>query len=891
MNAPDLHSLQNALDRAVAHSPYLKMLAQRFPDRVEALLAGDLTDAQPAIDPAIPLRKALRVAKARQALALAVADLAEAMSLQQVVTALSHFADQALDRAIVEAISLYMPDEPPRGFAAIAMGKHGSCELNYSSDIDPIFIFDPETLPCRSRDEPVEAAVRIGRSVVDLMQTRDADGYVFRVDLRLRPSPEVTPIVLPEEAAISYYESQALPWERAAFIRSRACSGDVALGERFLRAINPFIWRRGLDFGAIGEIRGISQRIRNHHSRGQKFGPGYDLKRGRGGIRDVEFYAQIHQLIFGGRETELRSPATLDALSSLAQAKRINDDAAQDLSKAYRLYRTIEHRLQMVDDQQTHQLPKDALALDNVAKLHGLADGNALLDQLKHHVDRVAEIADALDGEEKNQLPAEADALETCLRDAGFPDVKHAAQRVAHWRSGSIRAIRTAQAQAAFEAVLPALLSGLGAAPDPTHAINQFSNLIERLPSAVNLFRLLEAQPKLLELLVKIISEAPTLAEQLAGRAELLDSLIDITAFDHAPDVATLIENFQLSGDLEARFDHVRRQVGERRFALGVQVVGGACDPLMAAKAYAAIAEAAICVVAEAAIAEYEAIHGRVPQSELVILALGRMGGSELTHASDLDLIFLFTGDFEAESDGAKPLGASHYYNRLVQRVVAGLSVATSAGPLYEVDTRLRPSGAKGPLAVSVSSFDRYQREEAWTWEHMALTRARVVFGSTDARMQVEDVVAKTLTTERDRKTIIGDATKMRSDMRTHKPPKSDLDVKMQDGGLVDLEFAIHVIQLCTRKGFDPDLGGATRALLAQALVSDHIVDAHAFLTRLLVVLRLVAPDVEGLQPSQKNIIAQSCGCADWDDLLSQLQQHRKHVSALWASCQLKKES
>ena len=234
-------------------------------------------------------------------------------------------------------------------------------------------LFDPETLPRQARDDAGEAAVRIGRRVIELLQKRTADGYVARVDLRLRPSPEVTPIVLPVNAAISHYESSALPWERAAFIRARACAGDIALGERFLSAIEPFVWRRSLDFGVIEEVRQISARIRDHFAQNAQIGPGYDLKRGRGGIREVEFFVQIQQMIHGGRDASVRRPATLDAIEALLAAGRLDDATARDLADAYRVLRTIEHRVQMVEDAQTHFLPRDPDALDNVAHLHGLA--------------------------------------------------------------------------------------------------------------------------------------------------------------------------------------------------------------------------------------------------------------------------------------------------------------------------------------------------------------------------------------------------------------------------------------------------------------------------------------------------------------------------------------
>ncbi|MEZ0243212.1 MAG: glutamine-synthetase adenylyltransferase, partial [Sphingomonas sp.] len=663
-------NLKNAVARATAHSPFLGLLIEREMALVEQLQTALIDPIAAArIEGEMPESRRLRLERRRLALLVALGDLSGSYDLTRVTNTLSDFADEAISRAIRAAILERTPDAEPVGFAAIGLGKLGSRELNYSSDVDPILIFDPATLPCRPREDVGEAAVRIGKRMVEILQSRDGDGYVFRVDLRLRPSPEVTPIVLPVEAAISYYESQALPWERAAFIRSRFCGGDKALGEEFLDAIRPFVWRRGLDFGTIREIRDISRRIRDHHAQGQAFGLGYDLKRGRGGIREVEFFAQIHQLIHGGRDPALRVPATRDALAALAAAGRIEGYEAGTLTAAYTQFRTIEHRLQMIDDRQTHSLPNDAEALERVAALHGEGDGAALIEALRPHVERVGRIYDGLASEAEPRLAGDAPVLERQLGEAGFPDPASALRLIEGWRGGgNYPALRTPAARDALESVLPGLIQAFAGAPDPGHAFARFDAMLARLPSAINFFRLLEAQPALARLMSMILCHAPTLADALGRRAELLDGLIDASALDPMPPVADLVAEMrerERGGDYQWQLDHVRRLVGEKRFALGAQIVAGAADPLEVSAGYARVADAAIEVLTSATIEEFERAHGRVPGSELVILALGRLGGQALTHASDLDLIYLFTGDYSAESDGAKPLGAVTYYNRL----------------------------------------------------------------------------------------------------------------------------------------------------------------------------------------------------------------------------------
>lgn len=874
-----------AIARARAHAPFLAQLLAREPALADRLAAGELPDPAslwPVAD--APIGTALRIARRRLALVVAIGDLAGVLDLTQVTAALSDFADFALDSAIGAAIAERTPDAPVQGFAALALGKQGSRELNYSSDIDPILIFDPARLPTRSREAPEDAAVRIGRRVIELLQARDGDGHVLRVDLRLRPSPEVTPIVLPVDAAISHYESQAVAWERAAFIRARAAAGDSALGGRFLATIAPFVWRRSLDFGALGEVLAISGRIRAHHSSGQRFGAGFDLKRGRGGIREIEFFAQIHQLIHGGRDRALRAPATRDALAALAQAGRIDAGDAAALAAAYTLLRTIEHRVQMIDDRQTHQLPNGA-ALDGVARLHGLADGAALLALLAPAVARVDRVYSSLEPEAAPGLAQDDDGLAATLAAAGF-DADAAATataRIGQWRAGSYPALRSGAARAALEKLLPRLVTALGQAADPGAAMLRLDHILARLPSAINFLRLLEAQPPLAALLGTILSHAPPLAEALGRRPQLFDALIDASALDPVGSVAALAEEMAAGAlPYEAALDQVRRVVGERRFALGVQLIGAQADPLAVGAGLARLAEAAIETVAAATIADFRRAHGVVPGSELVILALGRLGGEVLTHASDLDLVYLFTGDHAAESDGAKPLGAVLYYNRLAQRLTAALSVATPAGTLYEIDTRLRPSGAQGPITVSIDGFARYQRESAWTWEHMALARARPVFGSPAARAAARAVIDGVLAGARPERDLRADAAAMRAEIARHKPPAGPLDVKLLPGGLVDLEFTVHLAQLIHRTGFHPPLGQAIAALADAGLLPAALAPAHDLLTRMLIVTRLVAPAGEVPGPATRALIGSATGAGDWDTLVARVAATRQEVAAAW---------
>lgn len=877
----------DALARARSNSPFLAQLIDRQPALVTLIEAGEydqaLADAL-AIDVSGNIAATLR--KQRQAIALvtALADLAGVWDLTRVTRILSDFADSALDRAIEAAIRERY-DCDPAGFAAIGLGKHGGQELNYSSDIDPIFLYDPEKLPRREREDVADAAVRIGRRVIELLSARDENGYVFRVDMRLRPSPEVTPIAIPVEAAISYYESSALAWEQAAFIRARAAAGDKALGRYFLKSIQPFIWRRSLDFGQIANIRAMSGQIRDHYHEGQLLGPGYDLKRGRGGIRECEFYAQAHQLIHGGRDPSLRIADTRAALALLAESGRIAGGDANALSEAYLVLRTIEHRLQMLDDRQTHALPENPADLDRAARLHGLARGDDLIALLAPVVARVEAIYDGLAGDEEERqrrLPEERLPLEDQLQSMGYADPAAVAQRLTRWRSGQLRAIRSSSAREAFELVLPRIMETLIGSPDPDVALARFDNMIESLPSAINFFHLLDARPGLLKLLADVLSYAPTLADALARRSEYLEGLIDASAFDLPAGVDALAAELEArtgDADYERLLDLVRAFVGEKRFAFGVQLIEGRQDPLDISRAYAHLAEVAVRKLTDATVAEFENVHGRIPGGAFIILGYGRLGGQSLTHASDLDLVMLFTGETGIESDGRRPLGATQYFNRLAQRVVGALSLQTASGALYEVDTRLRPSGAQGMLCVSLDSFARYQREEAWTWEHMALTRARVVYGPKEA---VEGVIAAILRGQRDPAQLRKDIVAMRNEMAEHKPPKGALDVKLCPGGLVDAEFCIHALQLEHRTAFHPQLHQAASELAATGLLPTAFIEAQALLTRLLVLLRLVGPDSALPSPPAQALVARALGFADWPTLMAAVGEAKAAISATW---------
>ncbi|MEY2943647.1 MAG: hypothetical protein RLY97_1661 [Pseudomonadota bacterium] len=883
--------------RADTHSPFLSRAMARLPELVDILAAGqgeaalDWSKCAGADAPSVAY--ALRRERLALALTLAIGDLAGAFSLERVMAELSAFADRALDAAIADAIVRRVPGATPAGFTALALGKHGAGELNYSSDIDPILLYDPVLLPRRSRDDAGEAAEWVARAIVQTLGHVDAEGYVFRVDLRLRPASEVSPLAIPFEAALGHYESSALAWERAAFIRARSAAGDVAAGDGFLAAIRPFVWRKSLDYGAIAEIGRLTQRIRASHGGAAQVGPGFDLKKGRGGIREIEFFAQTHQLIHGGRHPELRLRGTRASLDALAAGGFVADDDARMMGMAYDRLRVIEHRLQMVNDQQTHALPRDWADLDAVAHLHGSENGAALVAELAAICEAVGARYDQLILQQSGvgvataaTAVAHGGALVEQLAEMGYAAPESLAARIDGWRGGTMRALRSGAAIAAWDALQTPLLVAVSHAPDRDRALLRWEQLIGQTSSVVTLLRLLVAQPKLLELLVRILSLAPPLADELARRADLLDALLDASAFALPLSVTEMIGEFSdwdEGADYQQKLDHVRRKVGEKRFALGVQLIEAAHDPLDISAALSRVAEAAIAVLTKATTVEFQAAHGAISGGELVILGLGRLGGGALTHASDLDLIFLFTGDFAVESDGRRPLNASLYFNRLAQRVSAALSVPTAEGALYEVDTRLRPQGTQGMLAVNFASFAKYQQEAAWSWEHMALTRARVVYGSQAARKELAGMIRGVLLAPRDAVALHDDVLAMRARMAENKAPKGALDVKLLRGGLVDAEFMVHYIQLRDGVGLQPDLRLALEELAAAGMILDAALAAFDLMARFLVAARLLAPDCAVPPPVAQAALAKVMDCSDWAEVMAKLRNARTAIAADWA--------
>lgn len=714
-------------------SPYLAGLLEREADWARAALSSPVEaafDAEIARLQGIELEALgaeLRRAKRRLALLIALADLGGVWALEQVTGALTTLADTAVDLALRRLVADEIrrgklpgkgPDDAARagGMVALAMGKMGAHELNYSSDIDLICLFDETQFAPDDRMEARAAFIRVTRKMSALINDITAEGYVFRTDLRLRPDASVTPVCISMGAAELYYEAEGRTWERAAYIKARPCAGDIAAGEKFLRALTPFVWRKHLDFAAIQDAHDMRLRIRAHKGLGGAIEvAGHNLKLGQGGIREIEFFTQTRQLIAGGRDAELRDRTTLGGLAKLAAKGWVPADVACELTDHYREHREIEHRIQMVNDAQTQLMPTTPEGIDRIARLMGAGDTAAWTARLKDRLTRVEALTGAF------FAPAEA---------AARPDLSPEAEAiVGAWTR--YPALRSDRAQAIFRRIEPEILKRMERAASPEEALRQFDGFLARLPAGVQLFSLFEANPSLIDLIVDICATAPGLAAHLSRNPGVFDAVIGGSFFAAWPGAEALAESFRTTlaavPDYEKKLDAARRWAKEFRFRVGVHHLRGLIDAAEAARFYADIAGTAVTGLWPEVVAEFARRHGSQPGRGAVVLGMGSLGAERLNAASDLDLIIIYDALGVEQSEGPKPLATRQYFARLTQAFITALTAPMPEGRLYEVDMRLRPSGRGGPVAVSLDSFRDYQRTEAWTWEHLALTRARVL--------------------------------------------------------------------------------------------------------------------------------------------------------------------
>ena len=733
------------------------------------------------------LDNGLRRAKRRVALLTALCDLAGVWSLEQVTLALSRLADKATHAAI----KCHVGQEIRRqkipgltqedvaecgGMVALAMGKHGANELNYSSDIDLICLFDETRFDRGDQMDARAAFIRATRRAMASLSDLTSEGYVFRTDLRLRPDPSVTPVCFAMEAAERYYESVGRTWERAAYIKARSAAGDLAAGDRFLTNLTPFVWRKSLDFHAIQETHDMRKKIRKNKKLGDKLNViGHNVKLGLGGIREIEFYAQTRQLIMGGRNPHLRSKETVEALKQLAQTGVIEATLSEGLQEDYRSHRELEHRLQMLRDAQTHSIPQNEEELARLAALMD-KDLDVLLREVEERCHRVDDTTEDFfapsDAVVAPKTHSEHDAL------------------IKGW--GSYACLRSIKAQEIFERIKPNFIHKINALDNSTEALKHLDLFLKGLPAGVQLFSLFEANPQLIDLILDIVSVSPYLGEYLSQNAAVLDAVIGGAFFGPWPsydelkyEVATKLQGID---DYERQLDLIRIWKKEWHFRVGVHFLKGLISADVAGQQYSDIARTSLDVIYPCVVAEFSKKHGKPPGAGLSILGLGSLGARKLTCSSDLDIIVIYNAAGVEASDGPKQLPARAYYTRLTQALITAITAPTAEGRLYEVDMRLRPSGKQGPVATSLSSWIEYQNNEAWVWEHLALSKGEVITGDKSVCADVAAFRDKLIRSQSDRDKILRETAEMRQRLAKAKPG-SKWDPKQGPGRLMDIEL------------------------------------------------------------------------------------------------------
>jgi glutamate-ammonia-ligase adenylyltransferase len=844
------------VSRLSLFSPYLWDLASADPERLLrvlssspdehlATLLASAAEAAAGTESEPDAMRILRALKAEAALLIALADIGGVWPVMRVTAALTALADHAVQIAVRFLMAAAVragrlrpvhPAEIERssGYIVLAMGKMGAGELNYSSDIDLIVFFDPRAIAVPPDVEAGGFFVRLTRGLVKLLQERTADGYVFRVDLRLRPDPSSTQIAVSTISALDYYDHRGQNWERSALIKARVCAGDFAAGERLLTDLSPFIWRKYMDYVAVADIQTMKRQIHAYKGHSEIAVEGFNVKLGRGGIREIEFFVQTQQLIAGGRHPELRGRETLKTLAALTRGGWIGEDARRDLEAAYLFLRTVEHRLQMIADEQTHTLPAQTEEVERFARFLGFADraefSEVFLSHLRKvqgHYSRLFEQAGQRgDGEQKFHFPKDADDEATLdrLSAMGFRNPMEISAIVRGWFAGRYPSLRGEFARAQLAELVPLLIEQISRADSRDAALPAYDRFFATLHGrgGGQLLSLLLQNPELLSLVGLMLGNAPRLADILAHHPQAIDALLDPAFSGKMPDEqklsAALERSLSQASSYEDLLDRLRLFGQEQMFLVGSRVLSGNASAEQAGQAFAQLADVIIRALHRIVADRFAESYGTVAGQQTAVLAFGKLGSFEMTAASDLDLIIIYDFDqAHPESSGEKPLYGAQYFARFTQRMISALAAPTNYGALYNVDMRLRPSGRSGPVATQIDAFRAYQQEEAWTWEHMALTRARVVSSTPGFATEVEGVIRDILMRPRDARAIAGDALEMRRAIAKEKSEADRWDIKSAAGGLIDIEFIAQYLQLVHAAEHPEILDTSTARALAKA--------------------------------------------------------------------------
>jgi glutamate-ammonia-ligase adenylyltransferase len=912
-----------------SYSPFLWKITERnLPFFLELLATDPHTSFQRTLSAITnetyttqpTLMQALRIAKQQVALLTAIADLTGYWDVEDVTDALSQFAETSIRLCV----SFLLTDGFSRkqlalregetlehaiahsGLIVLAMGKLGGFELNYSSDVDLTLFVDLQKFPYIGNKTAQHYCIALARDLVQMMQERTKDGYVFRMDLRLRPDPASMPLVVSVDTAMSYYESVGQNWERMALIKARPVGGDIRAGEMFLDELRPFIWRKHLDFAMIDDIHSIKRQIDStYQSTSMDNLLGYNIKTGRGGIREIEFFTTIQQLIWGGRELSVREMPTCRALDALVSCKKVTPETASELIEVYYYLRKLEHRLQMVADEQTHKLPQTMEALDAIAGFMGYANTNHFLDDLtgklrlvQKHYAELCEESPALGSEAGSLVFTGTENDSETVRNIaqmGFTQPDAIAEMIRGWHHGRARATRNKRARELLTELTPSLLTTFGATANPDRAFLKFNDFLNRLPAGVQIFSLFAQYPEMLSIIAEIMGSYPYLAENLSRKPVLLEYVLSQDFLDPLKSREALSAKLHhVLGEARQYEDILnitRHWTHDRQFRVGVQLIKKLITPTQARESLSDIAATVLDVLLGYVQEEFSAQHGMIEGGEFAVVALGKLGGRSLTFGSDIDLVFVYdVPSMQAMSDGAKPLQVSDYYSRLIRRYISAFASLTSEGKLYDIDMRLRPSGKDGPVASSIEAFTQYYENAAWTWEFMALTKATVIAGDAGLREKVTASIATQLTKGFPPEQLRKDVHDIRERVAQQYPSSDPWDIKYVRGGLMDCEFLAQYFLLLYAKDH-PDIlttstGHAFENLARHGLITnDEATTFSAAFTLLLdmqTILRLASGTISeqgGLSAGGKDELVRLRPEANFDALERNLIAAEKQVS------------
>ena len=859
------------------------------------------------------LMRYLRLCRQSISLATAMADIADIWSLDEVTGTLTDFADASvrvsLDWLLKNKSVQYGLDEPPTAdqcqCVILAMGKYGARELNYSSDIDIVVFYEPEGIKSLDGYKLNEFWVELTKNLSTILQSTTDAGFVFRVDLRLRPDPGSTPVAVSIPAAEIYYESFGQNWERAAFIKARQIAGDKRTGDKLLAILSPFIWRKNLDFAAIEDVHAMKRQIHAVRGHGQIAVAGHNIKLGRGGIREIEFFVQTQQLIAGGRDKSLRGSQTCPMLKQLSERGWIKTETVDELTAAYHFLRGIEHRLQMQQDEQTHTLPKTEEKLQSFSDFCGYETLDDFKSQLievlktvQTHYAELFEQGEVLANEMGNLVfvgsENDPETLET-LSQMGFERAAQMSDEIRGWHSGRFAAVRTPRARELLTRIKPRLLKSLSQTPDPDFAFARFNDFLTGLPSGIQIFSLFQSNPDLLNLITDIVGTAPRLSAQLSRRPVTLDSLLDPNFNLPLPDADEVLKDLQsyMSGitHFEDMLDATRRWHREKIFRIGSHILSGKLTGLAAGEDITKIADASARVLYDFVMKDLLGKASLPEGAEMVVLGLGKLGSREMTVSSDLDLIIVCGAeDYAQELTYTATSSMEVFFSRAARRFISAMTAPTSEGYLFDIDMRLRPTGNAGPLVTKIKSFEDYQFSNAWLWEHMALTRGRVLAGGENLSNQIYALQKKVFQMPRDLDESRHNIVDMKNRLEAHHIKKGDFkwDIKQAPGGLVDIEFIAQGLCLMHGAALADRISTSTQSNL-DLLGTEHILspddttrltEAFSFYSGLLQIFRLCleTPADPPFSQSLNLLLCQSSALPDMAHLEQTLSEHQKSV-------------